>query len=381
MLSWTKFYAYWNVWHLHTEYIRRARNLKSVKRVGRRALVAETGTVLMIKRNPTVSFFFFAFLITWTAWFTAPALILFGPYLVAFVNQIGGFGPAFAAILVSSTVDSIPFNAPSVKRRITFAVVFAAAFFVQLLATYVVGGSIVYQTILFAFFGATLPAFVFSSIYHPNRGVAKLLSGLRGAAFKNAWVGVALLLPFVWQFLGAAVDFSLGGNELLSFTSIRLLGLIGYYPFIVFFGGGLNEEPGWRGLAVPQMQGKYSPLIAGLIIGVIWSTWHFPLHATGVVQGGMANFPFRFLYNVPLGILFSWFYNKSEGNLLGCVLLHASYNSASTLFGDNTALISMVLMMVFTAIAAIYERMWRKDFLHKPQAVSQTTFPVDRSKM
>ncbi len=351
------------------------------KKSWERALVAETGTVMTIKRNPTVSFFFFTFLITWTAWFTAPALIPFGPHLVAFVNQIGGFGPAFVAILVSSTVDSTPSKASSVKRRITFAVVFAAAFFVQLLATYVVGGNIVYQTVLFAFLAAALPAFVVSSIYHPNRGVAKLLSGLSGWAAKSVWVGVALLLPFVWQFLGAAVDFSLGGNELLSFTPIKLLGLIGYFPFIFFFGGGLNEEPGWRGLAVPQMQRRYSPLIAGLIIGIIWSTWHFPLHATGVVQGGISSFPFRFLYNVPLGVLFSWFYNKSGGNLLGCVLLHASYNSASTLFGDNTALISMVLMILFTVIAAIYEGMWRKSLLHKPQAVSQATIPTDKSTM
>ena len=335
----------------------------------------------MIRRHPAVSFFLFAFLITWTAWLTAPVLTSFGPHLVAFVNQIGGFGPAFAAILVSSMVDSTPSNASSAKRRITFVLIFAATFFVQLLATYVVGGNIVYQTVLFAFLAAALPAFVVSSIYHPKQGATKLLSGLRAVSTKSSWVGLALLLPFVWQFIGAAVDFSLGGNEFLGFTPIKLLGLIGYYPFIVFFGGGLNEEPGWRGLAVPQMQRRYSPLIAGLIIGVIWSTWHFPLHATGVVQGDIASFPFRFLYNVPLGVLFSWFYNKSEGNLLGCIVLHASYNSASTIFGDNTALISMVLMIVFTAIVAVYEGMWRKSSNRSPQTVVETKISADRGTM
>jgi membrane protease YdiL (CAAX protease family) len=171
----------------------------------------------------------------------------------------------------------------------------------------------------------------------------------------------ALLLPFAWQIFGAAVDLTLGGNELFTITPFTLLVLVGYYPFIVFFGGGLNEEPGWRGLAVPRMQRNYSPLVAGLIIGVIWSAWHFPLHATALVEGGLASFPFRFVYNVPLGVLFSWLYNRSGGNLFACVLLHASYNSASTIFGGGAALISMVLMIVFTVFVAVYDRMWRKN--------------------
>jgi membrane protease YdiL (CAAX protease family) len=136
--------------------------------------------------------------------------------------------------------------------------------------------------------------------------------------------------------------------------------LVAYYPFIFFFGGGLNEEPGWRGLAVPRVQVRFSPLVAGLIIGVIWSTWHFPLHAVSSFGSGLAGFPFRFVYNVPLGVLFSWLYNRSGGNLFACVLLHTSYNSAATLFGDNSALISMVFMIAFTVTVAVYDKMYRK---------------------
>lgn len=198
------------------------------------------------------------------------------------------------------------------------------------------------------------------------------MAGLRRVSVRSLWVWAALLLPFVWQFLGAAADLGLGGKELFTLTPSVLVTLVAYYPFIVFFGGGLNEEPGWRGFAVPRLQPRFSPLVAGLIIGVIWSTWHFPLHATGVVEGGLASFPFRFVYNVPLGVLFSWLYNRSGGNLFACVLLHASYNSASTIFGNGTALISLVLMIVFTVFVAVYDRMWRKDLVSQQQTLDLT---------
>jgi membrane protease YdiL (CAAX protease family) len=249
------------------------------------------------------------------------------------------------------------------------------SFVVQLLATVVVGGNINYQTGLFALLGAIIAGYVVSCVYHSRHDVALLMAGLKRGINGSIWVWTALLLPFAWQFFGAAVDLGLGGIEWLSLTPDVLVALVGYYPFIVFFGGGLNEEPGWRGLVVPRMQQRFSPLIAGLIIGVIWSVWHFPLHATAIVEGALASFPFRFLYNVPLGVLFSWLYNRSGGNLFACVLFHASYNSSSTIFGYNTGLISMVLMIVFTVGVAVYDKMWRKDPRHssKPPNLTMPT--------
>jgi membrane protease YdiL (CAAX protease family) len=320
----------------------------------------ESRLAAQIKHNPTVSFFVLAFFISWTGWFLAPAASRLGPHFSAFVSLVGSFGPAFSAILVSRIVNAKPSGASATKRRVTFVLIVIVSFLVQLLATYVVGGNINYQTVVFAIFSAIIVSYVVSSAFHPREGVVHLLSGLKQVSLRNFWVWTALLMPFVLQFLGALVDLSLGGNEWFSLTPDVLFALIGYYPFIVLFGGGLNEEPGWRGLAVPLMQRRYSPLVAGLIIGIVWSMWHLPLHATGVVAGGLESFPFRFVYNVPLGLLFGWLYNRSEGNLFACVLLHASYNSAGTIFGSNAALISMVLMIVFTVIVAVYDRMWLK---------------------
>jgi CAAX protease family protein len=330
------------------------------------------GLLTKIERNPVAAYFLFAFLITWTFWFLAPSLAIFGPKFVGFGIQIGSFGPVYAAILVSTIVDPKPSNIPATKRRLTFAMALVIMVLVQLLATYAVGSEITFQTVLFSVFYAVIAAYVISSIYHPRNGVANLLSGLKRISVRNAWLWIALLLPFVWQFIGAGVDLSLGGKELFTLTPPVLFSLVGYFPYIVFFGGGLNEEPGWRGFAVPRLQRTLSPVVAGLIIGIIWSTWHLPLHATNVIEGGLSSFPFRFVYNVPLGVLFSWFYNKSDANLLACVLLHASYNSAGSLFGNNSALVSIALMILFTAAVAVHDRMWQKRQTSQAETINLT---------
>ncbi|HEY6371821.1 MAG TPA: CPBP family intramembrane glutamic endopeptidase, partial [Candidatus Sulfotelmatobacter sp.] len=40
------------------------------------------------------------------------------------------------------------------------------------------------------------------------------------------------------------------------------------------FQGPLAEELGWRGFLLPHLLNKYSPLLASVIVGVIWAAWH-----------------------------------------------------------------------------------------------------------
>ncbi|RPH92712.1 MAG: CPBP family intramembrane metalloprotease, partial [Lysobacterales bacterium] len=40
--------------------------------------------------------------------------------------------------------------------------------------------------------------------------------------------------------------------------------------------GGTLEELGWRGFAMPLLQQQYTPLVAAVILGILWWAWHFP---------------------------------------------------------------------------------------------------------
>ena len=53
--------------------------------------------------------------------------------------------------------------------------------------------------------------------------------------------------------------------------------------------GPLNEEIGWRGFALPDLQSKFSPLSASTILGVVWAVWHLSLfYISGMAPGWAA---------------------------------------------------------------------------------------------
>lgn len=41
--------------------------------------------------------------------------------------------------------------------------------------------------------------------------------------------------------------------------------------------GPVGEELGWRGFLLGELEKNHRPLIASIILGLVWSGWHFPL--------------------------------------------------------------------------------------------------------
>jgi membrane protease YdiL (CAAX protease family) len=107
----------------------------------------------------------------------------------------------------------------------------------------------------------------------------------------------------------------------------QLQSLVSVLPLIVFFGGPLSEELGWRGFALPKLQSRYNAFTASLIIGVMWGLWHLP--AFWIAGAGQYNQPvFWFMVGAPaVAILYTWVYNHTNGSLLIAVLYHVAFDS------------------------------------------------------
>lgn len=125
---------------------------------------------------------------------------------------------------------------------------------------------------------------------------------------------------------------------------------LGLIPTALLTGG--NEEPGWRGFALPGLLQRFHPIIAVFILGIIHSAWHLPL---------MDHYQTTFIiyaFNViGLTFLLNWFYLRSRKSIIPVMLLHAGTNVIGDFFPTPMVLLNgsatfMVLRgMVYWAIA------------------------------
>jgi membrane protease YdiL (CAAX protease family) len=95
------------------------------------------------------------------------------------------------------------------------------------------------------------------------------------------------------------------------------------FVFIFLFVG-LGEETGWRGFALPELQKRYSPFAASLVVGVFWAAWHIPLMGVEFKADVIAPF----LLSVLAGsVVMAWLFNRTNGGLLPLPLMHATVNT------------------------------------------------------
>ena len=102
--------------------------------------------------------------------------------------------------------------------------------------------------------------------------------------------------------------------------------------------GGVTEETGWRGFALPTLQNRMTPLAATLIVGLMWGVWHFParpdiLAGTYGLWGGavlLAILLIRFLF---LSVIMTYFYNRVGGSTLIAIAMHGLHNDSVFLQG------------------------------------------------
>jgi membrane protease YdiL (CAAX protease family) len=150
------------------------------------------------------------------------------------------------------------------------------------------------------------------------------------------WYVAALLLPSSVVGLASIGIVLLGTDVDPSLLPERLPLVVGSYVTVALVGGG-NEEPGWRGFALPRLQERYAPVSATLFLGVVWAFWHLPLLATDpsavydflwLAEQG-PRIVLSVLNIVGFAFLLTWMYNGTESVLLA-LLLHAGINTANS---------------------------------------------------
>lgn len=167
--------------------------------------------------------------------------------------------------------------------------------------------------------GPMVAAVIVAGIYYRARGVKELLR--RYLRWRIGWsnYAFAILMPVAVVAVEAALNILLGAKRPAAAQIAAWPELLPRFVFIFLFIG-VGEETGWRGFALPELQKRYSPLMASLILGVIWAAWHIPL--IGVEFKGPV-IPAFLLSVMSASVVTAWLFNRSGGGLLALPLFHA----------------------------------------------------------
>lgn len=112
---------------------------------------------------------------------------------------------------------------------------------------------------------------------------------------------------------------------LLAALSIALTASIGV---LAELGRSLGEELGWRGFLVPELCRRYRLELAGVLSGLLWALWHFPL----ALGGGFGALPAWYalgcfvLTVVSVAYVCAWLRWRS-GSVWPAVMLHSVHNA------------------------------------------------------
>ena len=145
------------------------------------------------------------------------------------------------------------------------------------------------------------------------------------------WYVVAIMLPLVITVGGVGSALLLTGAPLDLFLLAQRLPV---FPFLLLFTlllGGGQEEPGWRGFALPRLQASFSGFVASLIVGLVWAVWHLPLFLMGATRNQTGSFLLYTLLILGVSVIVSWCYNETDGSVLLAMLLHAAVNTSGSL--------------------------------------------------
>jgi uncharacterized protein len=152
-------------------------------------------------------------------------------------------------------------------------------------------------------------------------GVQALLSKLGQRRLRLLWVVAAVALGLVLRLAVSAIALLLG---LIPTIQLRQWSPAQLAIFaVILFVFALPEELGWRGYALPKLLKTHSPLIAGLIVGVLWGSLHLALTLPGMINAGAPALP-TLLGLIGLSVLATWLYIRTNGNLLVTSLFHAA---------------------------------------------------------
>ena len=347
-------------------------------------MLSETSLpVRMAKNHPALFFITMAYVWSWSFWIP----IYIGdlpPGMTMALTFLGVFGPAMAGSILLQLRENAKRTTPLFGVGFFTGALLAVAALIMLQLNllgvtemapkddltfpvhspwyvYVLMGLVVF-----------LSGFVFSNVQHSAPTIRAFFSGLvPNRRTLVLAIPLLLLLPtllFGANLLAVATGLPYEQNEYLQLPVTTWFPLMFVKLFTVAILTGGNEEHGWRGVLLPILQERFSPLQATLLVALVWEPWHLPF-TIDVLSDNPNMIPVligRMVFILPIAFLMTFVYNASGGSIFLCVLLHACFNTQIRMFAGSELFVPMLMLTVIALI--IFLKPWRRDRAYVPSA-------------
>ena len=212
----------------------------------------------------------------------------------------------------------------------------------------------------------------------------RLLDGFSPGRVSPRWALVALILPPAM--IALAIGFSVGVfGAAIPVVTIAVVGaLVVEFVRVLFLGGPLGEELGWRGFALPRLQATRSAFSASVLLGAIWGVWHIPLYfvsgtgqqETAASAGAAFAIGAFVVWTIGLSILFTWLFNQTRGSLIVVMLFHAAVNLGAFVPAavGSTGAASFLYALVTWIVALIVAARFGHENLATRRRVTEQAF-------
>ena len=177
-------------------------------------------------------------------------------------------------------------------------------------------------------FGPTIGGFVLTGLNEGKAGVKALWKRFWNLKINWMWLLVIILwwplLRLLTNLVGQLVE---GESYPLLVYPDQVWIFIPSLIVSTFINGGMSEEFGWRGYALPRLQAKFNALTSSTLLGIIEGLWHYPLIIIG--SWWQDNVFELILWFVITDIFRTWIFNNVNGNILAMMLFHGMGNVQS----------------------------------------------------
>jgi membrane protease YdiL (CAAX protease family) len=208
--------------------------------------------------------------------------------------------------------------------------------------------------------GPFISAIIVALIYRGKSGVKELFRKIITWKVSVRWYIWALILPVIPQWIGLFLWAQLTGTELRlptltdylsSWLQIALISAA-YY---------VTEELGWRGFMLARILSMHTWIKSSLLVGVIWSIWHYPLWitsawaTTGSLKHVVLMVTASSVFATGMSVMLTWIFKNTRGSILLAMLLHGSSQANLTKMyaaaGDSSLLGSSFTVVVTLSLS------------------------------